>query len=150
MFWFTSKSLYVIFFEKDNSQTHSDCKPWNSYSPPLHGFLAFPRTHVHTHDTYQPVPPTRSALVCRRSPNSSSSCKETSSLGKLSVVFDPFRFIVPHWHISNTTANCDPAMKVVAYAELVIFLRVLLGAITFRNSLLSPILFAHFLKQWYY
>jgi len=38
-------------------------------------------------------------------------------------------------------------MKVVAYAELVIFLRVLLGAITFRNSLLSPILFAHFLKQ---
>ncbi len=41
-------------------------------------------------------------------------------------------------------------MKLVAYAELVIFLRVLLGAITFRNSLLSPILFAHFLRQRYY
>jgi len=47
-------------------------------------------------------------------------------------------------------ANYDTAMKVVAYAELVIFLRVFLGAITFQNSLLSPIIFAHFLRQRYY
>jgi hypothetical protein len=41
-------------------------------------------------------------------------------------------------------------MKVVAYTELVIFVRVLLGAITFQNSLLSPIIFVHFLRQRYY
>jgi hypothetical protein len=47
-------------------------------------------------------------------------------------------------------ANYDQAMKIVAYAELVIFIRVLLGAITFQNSLLSPIIYAHFLRQRYY
>lgn len=41
-------------------------------------------------------------------------------------------------------------MKFVALVELIIFLRVLLGAITFQNSLLSPIIFAHFLRQRYY
>lgn len=41
-------------------------------------------------------------------------------------------------------------MKIVAYTELVIFARVILGAITFRNSLLSPIIYAHFLRQRYY
>ena len=41
-------------------------------------------------------------------------------------------------------------MKFVAYVELIIFLRVLLGAITFQNSLLSPIIYAHFLRQRYY
>ncbi|KAG7099469.1 hypothetical protein E1B28_001318 [Marasmius oreades] len=47
-------------------------------------------------------------------------------------------------------ANYDPAMKAVAFTELVILLRVLLGGITFQNSLLSPIIYAHFLRQrWY-
>ncbi|KAF5384713.1 hypothetical protein D9757_006190 [Collybiopsis confluens] len=47
-------------------------------------------------------------------------------------------------------ANYDTAMKAVAYAELIIFVRVLLGAILFQNSLLSPIIYAHFLRQrWY-
>jgi len=41
-------------------------------------------------------------------------------------------------------------MKVVAYTELVIFVRVLLGAITFQNALLSPLVYAHFLRQRYY
>ncbi|KAJ7900116.1 hypothetical protein B0H14DRAFT_2429492 [Mycena olivaceomarginata] len=47
-------------------------------------------------------------------------------------------------------ANYDSAMKVVAYTELIIFARVLLGAITFQNSLLSPIIYVHFLRQRYY
>jgi len=47
-------------------------------------------------------------------------------------------------------ANYDSAMRVVAYAELVIFVRVLLGAITFQNSLLAPIVYAHFLRQRHY
>ena len=41
-------------------------------------------------------------------------------------------------------------MKFVAIVELVIFVRVLLGALTFQNSLLSPIIYAHFLRQRYY
>jgi hypothetical protein len=41
-------------------------------------------------------------------------------------------------------------MKVVAYAELAILARVVLGAITFQNSLLSPIIYAHFMRQRYY
>lgn len=41
-------------------------------------------------------------------------------------------------------------MRVVAYTELVIFLRVLLGAVTFQNSLLAPIAFAHFVRQRYF
>jgi hypothetical protein len=49
-----------------------------------------------------------------------------------------------------TKANFDPAMKVVAYAELLTFVRVFLGAITFQNSLLAPIVYAHFLRQRYY
>jgi len=47
-------------------------------------------------------------------------------------------------------ANYDAAMRVVAYTELVIFVRVLLGAVTFQNSLISPIIYAHFLRQRYY
>jgi hypothetical protein len=47
-------------------------------------------------------------------------------------------------------ANYDTAMKFVAYVELIIFVRVLLGALTFQNSLLSPIIYAHFLRQRYY
>ncbi|RDB29012.1 Nucleoporin POM33 [Hypsizygus marmoreus] len=47
-------------------------------------------------------------------------------------------------------ANYDRAMKVVAYTELIIFVRVLLGAVTLQNSLLSPLVYAHFLRQRYY
>jgi hypothetical protein len=47
-------------------------------------------------------------------------------------------------------SNYDSAMRIVAYTELVIFVRVLLGAITFQNSLISPLVYAHFLRQRYY
>jgi len=47
-------------------------------------------------------------------------------------------------------ANYDTAMKFVALVELIIFVRVLVGALTFQNSLLSPIIYAHFLRQRYY
>ncbi|KAF8649750.1 hypothetical protein AX16_005520 [Volvariella volvacea WC 439] len=47
-------------------------------------------------------------------------------------------------------AHYDEAMNIVAYSEILIFARVLLGAITFRNSFLAPIIFAHFLRQRYY
>jgi len=47
-------------------------------------------------------------------------------------------------------ANYDTAMKFVAVVELIIFRRGLLGAITFQNSFLAPIIYAHFLRQRYY
>jgi len=47
-------------------------------------------------------------------------------------------------------ANYDTAMKVVAYAELAILFRVVFGMFTFSNSLLAPIIFAHFLRQRYF
>jgi hypothetical protein len=47
-------------------------------------------------------------------------------------------------------ANYDPAMRVVAFTELLILARVVFGAILFRNSLLAPLIYAHFLRQRYY
>jgi len=47
-------------------------------------------------------------------------------------------------------SNYDPAMKLVAFIELLIFVRVAFGALTFRNSLLAPLVYGHFLRQRYY
>ncbi|KAN0062977.1 Transmembrane nucleoporin [Thecaphora frezii] len=47
-------------------------------------------------------------------------------------------------------ANYDPAMRFVAYAEVAIFARVLFGALLFRNSLLAPLFYAHFLRLRFY
>jgi len=41
-------------------------------------------------------------------------------------------------------------MRVVAYTEIVIFIRVFLGAITFQNSLIAPIIYLHFLRMRYF
>jgi len=41
-------------------------------------------------------------------------------------------------------------MRVVAFAELFIFLRVAFGAVLFRNSLVAPLVYAHFLRQRFY
>jgi hypothetical protein len=47
-------------------------------------------------------------------------------------------------------ANYDTAMKAVAYIELLIFIRVVLGALTLQTSLIAPIIYAHFLRQRYF
>ncbi|GAA5903079.1 hypothetical protein JCM6882_006961 [Rhodosporidiobolus microsporus] len=48
-------------------------------------------------------------------------------------------------------ANYEKAMLFVAFVEvLFVFGRLLLGAITFQNSLLSPLFFAHFLRLRFY
>lgn len=41
-------------------------------------------------------------------------------------------------------------MRVTAFAELAILFRVILGALTLQNSLLTPIIYAHFVRQRYY
>lgn len=48
------------------------------------------------------------------------------------------------------TANYDTAMKLVAFIELAIMFRITLGALTWQNSLLAPLVYAHFLRQRYY
>lgn len=45
-----------------------------------------------------------------------------------------------------TLANYDIAMVVVARVELLILLRVLFGVFLFQNSLLVPVIYAHFLR----
>ncbi|KAF8922303.1 hypothetical protein CPB85DRAFT_1555688 [Mucidula mucida] len=47
-------------------------------------------------------------------------------------------------------ANYDTAMRAVAFTEIIILVRVVLGALVFKNSLLCPIVFVHFLRQRYY
>jgi len=44
----------------------------------------------------------------------------------------------------------DPSMKLVAYVELGIFARVLLGVLILQNSLFTPLAYAIFLRQRYY
>jgi len=46
--------------------------------------------------------------------------------------------------------NYDGAMRIVAYTEVVILFRVVLGAILLQNSFLSPLIYAHFLRQRYH
>lgn len=46
--------------------------------------------------------------------------------------------------------NYEHCMKLVAWSETLIFLRLLLGAILLRNSLLAPLIFAHFLRLRFY
>jgi transmembrane protein 33 len=41
-------------------------------------------------------------------------------------------------------------MRITAYAELIILARVTLGALTLQNSFLTPIFYAHFVRQRYY
>jgi len=46
--------------------------------------------------------------------------------------------------------NYEPAMSMVARIELFILGRTVLGALFFRNSILVPLLYAHFLRLRYY
>ncbi|EIW72605.1 endoplasmic reticulum protein [Tremella mesenterica] len=47
-------------------------------------------------------------------------------------------------------SNYDRAMRFVAYAELAILARVIVGALTFRTSLIAPIFVAHFIRFRYH
>lgn len=48
------------------------------------------------------------------------------------------------------TANYNKAMAAVAYFELIILIRVVLGAFTLQNAMITPIVYLHFLRQRYY
>ncbi len=41
-------------------------------------------------------------------------------------------------------------MRVVAYTEVLILIRVIVGAIMFRNSFLTPIIYVHFVRMRFF
>ncbi|KAA1468579.1 hypothetical protein DENSPDRAFT_833927 [Dentipellis sp. KUC8613] len=47
-------------------------------------------------------------------------------------------------------ANYDYAMRVVAYTEILILARVILGALTLQNSIVTPLIYAHFVRMRYF
>ncbi|KAI0307570.1 hypothetical protein B0F90DRAFT_1664656 [Multifurca ochricompacta] len=47
-------------------------------------------------------------------------------------------------------SNYDSAMRVVAYTEIFILARVIVGAFMFRNSFLTPIIYAHFIRMRFF
>jgi len=47
-------------------------------------------------------------------------------------------------------SNYDHAMKIVAYTEIFILVRVIIGAIMLRNSFLTPIIYAHFVRMRFF
>jgi len=52
--------------------------------------------------------------------------------------------------IFDATANYDGAMRIVAFTEIIILVRVILGALVFQNSFLTPLIFAHFMRMRYF
>ncbi|KIY51345.1 hypothetical protein FISHEDRAFT_70982 [Fistulina hepatica ATCC 64428] len=46
--------------------------------------------------------------------------------------------------------NYDGAMRIVAYAEILIAVRVLIGVVTFQTSLFSGFIYGHFLRSRYF
>jgi len=46
--------------------------------------------------------------------------------------------------------NYDTAMKVVAYTEILILARVIVGAILLRNSFVTPLIYAHFIRMRFF
>ena len=118
-----------------------------SHSYSIHDLFPLSRFDVHSDDTHDPVSQAHTTSNARRCSATPSLGKETSCLGKRSVKHY-YRISLSYGTLLS--ANYDTAMKFVALVELFIFVRVLLGALTFQNSLLSPIIYAHFLRQRYY
>jgi len=58
----------------------------------------------------------------------------------------PYSKMIQSW----VKSNYDPAMKAVAYLELLLLARVTLGCLFLQNSIAAPIVYAHFLRQRYY
>ncbi|GAA5916246.1 hypothetical protein JCM5296_001176 [Sporobolomyces johnsonii] len=85
-------------------------------------------------------PPSKSSSSSASSSASSSSQSPASAGARLSK-------LIQTW----VKAHYEQAMLFVAFVEVVVvFGRILLGAITFQNSLLSPLIFGHFLRLRYY
>ena len=113
---------------------------------PLLCVFALPCSDVHTHGTDVSVSSTGTTCHRGRTPSAAPACEAPAALGEMYV-----GCCSCDWRLTVCApANYDPAMRVVAFTELLIFLRVAFGAILLRNSLVAPLIYAHFLRQRYY
>ncbi len=107
--------------------------------------LALPCVNVHSHDFNAPDPASWSTR-CQWCSYTASFGQAAAELGEKYATFPSTLFN----RANIVLANYDTAMKAVAFIELIIMARVFLGALTFRNSLMTPLFYAHFLRQRYY
>ena len=151
LFWWTSKPVSREWLDPSGVVLirmlifPDACK---SRSVTIHDILALPCPDVHSYDSDASVPCTRSIWLQRpahRPPDG----KETAALGKrCAAAFVRLGAFI--YFLLYVTANYDGAMRAVAFIELLIMFRTLFGALLFRNSLLMPVFYAHFLRQRYY
>lgn len=142
-FWWSSKPI-----TSESSLCLSACllKLSISHFTPIHHLLVVPCPYVYAHDLDVPIPSPGSTRYCWWPSYTSPIRKEAPSLGQR------YAHKVDRRCHANTSplANYDTAMRAVAFTEILILVRVVLGALVFKNSLLSPIVFVHFLRQRYY
>ncbi|GAA5976697.1 hypothetical protein JCM21900_000275 [Sporobolomyces salmonicolor] len=124
LYWFMQKPIYVTLV------------PFATFS--LFHTLTFLRTTVLP--KVPSSPPSQSSSSSAASSAASSSQSPASAGARLSK-------LIQTW----VKAHYEQAMLFVAFVEVVVVSgRILLGAITFQNSLLSPLIFGHFLRLRYY
>ncbi|GAA5991598.1 hypothetical protein JCM5350_002628 [Sporobolomyces pararoseus] len=124
LYWFLTKPIALTLL------------PFATFS--LFHTLTFIRTSI-----LPKVPATSSSSSSKSSSSSATQQAQTQTLSfgvKLSKT-------IQTW----VKQNYETAMLFVAYIEVIlVFSRILLGAITFQNSLLTPLIFGHFLRLRYY
>ncbi|GAA5882371.1 hypothetical protein JCM3774_004322 [Rhodotorula dairenensis] len=122
LYWFLQKPIYVTLI------------PFATFS--LFHALTFIRTSV------LPKPPaSKPATAGSASGSGTQAQQQAMSAGAQASK------VIQTW----VKANYEKAMQFVAFVEVVVvFGRVLLGALLFQNSLLAPLFFAHFLRLRYY
>ncbi|GAA5951291.1 hypothetical protein JCM3765_002436 [Sporobolomyces pararoseus] len=122
LYWFLTKPIALTLL------------PFATFS--LFHTLTFIRTSI-----LPKVPPTTSSSSSSKSSATEQAQTQTLSFGvKISKT-------IQTW----VKQNYETAMLFVAYLEVIlVFSRILLGAITFQNSLLTPLIFGHFLRLRYY
>jgi transmembrane protein 33 len=131
VYWWFNKPIFVTLI------------PYVTFS--LFHVLTFVRTTVipmvfpHSSTT-----PSRSSSA--EGSSSSSNASGTAAAGANSPPPAKAAKFIQTW----VKANYDPAMRFVAYSEVAIFARVLFGAVLFKNSLLAPLFYAHFLRLRFY
>lgn len=124
VYWFMSKSIFITLI------------PFVTFS--LFHVLTFLRTTVIpiAFPSASPAPATNQAAAAAGGATPTQPSGPTAKVAKF----------IQGW----VKANYDPAMRFVAYAEVAIFARVLFGALLFRNSLMAPLFYAHFLRLRFY
>jgi len=149
-FWWSSKPVTSTWWSVSFSHFHIDVYTFHSCFVAIYGLLFIPCPHLCSHDYNASISCAESSCKRWRTSPTQSAGQKTTSLGErcILIFYDHFFQTINLWHLLK--ANYDIAMLAVAYIELLIFVRVLFGAMLLQNSLLSPIVYSHFLRQRYY